>query len=110
ISWFKDEPPSGSTYIDGALEMAFKLAGMGIIDKAYTPITVDTIFLLSDGAPTDNKDPSKDMDPKEILEHVREWNKQRRVVINCVGIDNVVQGITFMKALAAQNGGTYVDG
>ena len=49
------------------------------------------------------------MDPEEILGHVREWNSQRRVVIHCVGIDNV-EGIEFMRKLAAQNGGKYVDG
>ncbi len=110
-AWIRDMAPAGSTYIDGALRLGFKMAGMGAYDKAYPGVAVDTIILLSDGAPTDNAFPeSKDMDPKEILAHVREWNPQNRIVIHCVGIDNVVQGIEFMKKLAAQNGGTYVDG
>jgi hypothetical protein len=111
FAWIRDVPPVGSTYIDGALQMAFKMAGLGSYDKAYPQVGVDTIFLLSDGAPTDNAWPEvKEMDPKEILAHVREWNSQKRVVIHCIGIDNVVQGITFMKDLARENGGTYVDG
>ena len=110
-AWIRDMAPAGSTYIDGALRLGFKMAGMGAYDKAYPGVAVDTIILLSDGAPTDNAVPdSKDMDPKEILAHVREWNPQKRIVIHCVGIDNVVQGIEFMKKLAAENGGTYVDG
>ncbi len=110
-AWIRDMAPAGTTFIDGALQMAFKMAGMGAYDKAYPGVAVDTIFLLSDGAPTDNGFPvGKDMDPNEILKHVQEWNSQQRIVINCVGIDNVVQGIDFMKKLAAQNGGTYVDG
>lgn len=110
-AWIRDMQPSGVTYIDGALQMAFKMAGMGAYDKAYPGVALDTIFLLSDGAPTDNGYPNfKDMDPNEILKHVEEWNPQRRIVVNCVGIDNVVQGIEFMKKLAAQNGGVYVDG
>ncbi|MBL9087861.1 MAG: VWA domain-containing protein [Planctomycetia bacterium] len=110
-AWIRDMAPAGSTYIDGALRLGFKMAGMGAYDKAYPGVAVDTIILLSDGAPTDNAFPeSKDMDPKEILAHVREWNPQKRIVIHCVGIDNVVQGIEFMKKLAAENGGTYVDG
>jgi hypothetical protein len=110
-SWFRNEPPKGSTYIDGALRMAFKLAGNLGFDKQYSQQKVDTIVLLSDGAPTDNSMPvSKDMDPEEILTNVREWNVNKSVIINCVGIDNVVQGIEFMKKLAKQNGGTYVDG
>lgn len=110
-AWIRDMAPAGSTYIDGALRLGFKMAGMGAYDKAYPGVAVDTIILLSDGAPTDNAFPeSKEMDPKEILAHVREWNPQKRIVIHCVGIDNVVQGIEFMKKLAAENGGTYVDG
>jgi hypothetical protein len=110
-AWIRDMPATGATYIDGALQMAFKMAGMGSYDKAYPVVAVDTIFLLSDGAPTDNAYPDvKEMDPKEILAHVREWNVQKRVIIHCIGIDNVVQGITFMKDLARENGGTYVDG
>jgi hypothetical protein len=110
-AWVRDMPATGSTYIDGALQMAFKMAGMGTYDRAYPTVSVDTIFLLSDGAPTDNGYPDvKDMDPKVILEHVREWNSQKRVVIHCIGIDNVVHGIQFMKDLARENGGRYVDG
>jgi hypothetical protein len=109
--WIRDMAPSGSTYTDGALRMAFKMAGMGASDPAYGPHAPDTILLMSDGAPTDNSFPeSKSMDPEEILAHVREWNPHKRVVIHCVGIDNVVVGIEFMKKLAAQNGGKYVDG
>jgi hypothetical protein len=109
-AWIRDFEPKGATYVDGALRMAFKLAGLGAHDKHYAP-SVDTIFVLSDGAPTDNGVPmAKDMPPEEILGHVREWNLQKRVIIHCIGIDNVVVGIKFLKDLAAENGGTYVDG
>jgi uncharacterized protein YegL len=106
----KDLVASGSTYVDGALRLAFKIAGMGAYDKHYPGVGVDTIILLTDGAPTDNAEPdAKLMEPKEILEHVREWNSQKRVKIHCIGIDRI-QGIDFLKKLAAENGGTYVDG
>ena len=102
--------PSGSTYIDGALQMAFKMAGIGAFDKAYAGAAIDTILLLTDGAPTDNAYPaSNNMDPAEILKHVEEWNALHLVKIHCVGIDRV-HGIDFLKKLAAANGGTYVDG
>jgi hypothetical protein len=110
-AWIRDMTPAGSTFIDGALRMGFKLAGMGSFDRAYPEVALDTIILLSDGAPTDNAFPeSKPMNPDEILDHVKDWNSQRRIVIHCVGIDVIVQGIDFLKKLAAQNGGTYVDG
>jgi Mg-chelatase subunit ChlD len=107
--WIRGLKPHGSTYIDGALRMGFKVAGLLNYDKRYPDITLDTIVLLSDGAPTDNSFPvSKKMDPEIILEHVREWNKGKQVVVHCIGVD-MVEGIEFMKKLAAENGGTYVD-
>jgi hypothetical protein len=110
-AWVRDMAPSGGTYVDGALRLAFKMAGMGAYDHAYPGVGVDTMLVLSDGAPTDNAFPDCHlMPPDEILAHVREWNPQNRIKIHCVGIDVVVQGIDFLKKLAAQNGGTYIDG
>ena len=108
--WFAAMEPGGSTYIDGALQMAFKMAGTGSFDKSYGGAAIDTILLLTDGAPTDNGHPSSNnMDPAEVLRHVDEWNARRLVRIHCVGIDRI-HGIDFLKKLAAANGGTYVDG
>jgi hypothetical protein len=107
--WFAAMEPSGSTFIDGALQMAFRMAGIGSYDKAYG-VAIDTIIALTDGAPTDNGWPeAQNMEPEEILGHVREWNAKKLVKIHSVGIDRV-HGIEFLKKLAAENGGTYVDG
>jgi hypothetical protein len=107
--WIRQWNPSGSTYIDGALRTGFQLAGLGAVDKAYPEVVVDTMVLLSDGAPTTNSlSKPENQDPNEILAHVREWNKYRRVVIHTIGVD-IVESIEFMKKLAEENGGTYVD-
>ena len=106
--WIRALGPAGNTYIDGALRLGFRIAGLENFDKAYPDIFVDTIVLLSDGAPTDNAFQAKPMKPEIILEHVREWNARKHVVIHCVGVD-MVEGIEFLKKLAAENGGTYVD-
>jgi len=107
--WIRALQPSGSTYIDGALRMGFRLAGLLNFDKRYPDIQVDTIVLLSDGAPTTSDFPvSKLMEPKVILEHVREWNRDKHVVINCIGVD-MVTTVQFLKELATENGGIYVD-
>lgn len=109
LEWVRRLKPGGSTYIDGALRMGFTLAGLINFDKRYPDVHVDTIVLLSDGAPTDSSFPvSKLMKPEVILEHVREWNKEKRVVVHCIGVD-MVEGIEFLQKLAAENGGTYVD-
>jgi|GEM_PF-6050121 len=109
FKWIRQWGPSGSTFTDGALRLGFRMAGLGAIDKTYPEVSVDTIVLVSDGAPTDN-DPgaSKTMDFKLILQHVREWNPQRRVVINCIAVD-MQPGNEFMQKLAAENGGVFVD-
>ena len=106
--WIRALKPAGNTYIDGAMRLAFRIAGLENFDKAYPNIYVDTIVLLSDGAPTDNAFNAKGMDPNIILNHVKEWNKRKHVVIHCIGVD-MVEGIQFLRDLAAQNGGTYVD-
>jgi hypothetical protein len=70
---------------------------------------VDTIILMSDGAATDNSFPKSNlMDPEVILQHVREWNPHKRIVIHTIAVD-MVEGVEFMKKLAAENGGTYLD-
>jgi hypothetical protein len=94
--------PTGTTNIYGALETAFRMAGMGLSDKYYEP-AVDTIFLLSDGAPT-NEDLTDDS-PDRILRAVRDWNRLGRVKIHTVGLKG--HSAEFMSALAHENNGIY---
>ena len=113
--WVRALEPKGITYIDGALRLAFRMAGLASFDKAYPTVNIDTIVLLSDGAPTtDNIDDVdknghvKLMDKEIILEHVRKWNRHRRVIIHCIGVD-MQAGIELLQILALENGGKYVD-
>lgn len=111
LKWVRALKPKGSTYIDGALRTAFRMAGLGAVDKAYPEVSIDTMVLLSDGAPTDSGAPGKQarlMDDEIILQHVREWNVHKRVVIHTVGVD-MLPYIEFLRKLAAENGGKYVD-
>jgi hypothetical protein len=105
-----DLEPSGATYTYGALKESFEMAGRGVTDKSYDP-GVDTIFLLSDGAPTDDDiDSAKPMEGEKILAAVKEWNQLKRVQIHTIAIDPQVGAgtfIRFMKSLAARNSGTY---
>ena len=104
----------GATFTYGALEKTFQMAGRGVTDKSYDP-GVDTIFVLSDGAPTDSDDTAaKSMDPEKVLAATREWNQLKRIVIHTIAIDpRVGKGgrgfIKFMKKLAHQNKGTYTE-
>jgi HEAT repeat protein len=100
--------PSGATFTLGALREAFAVAGMlGPAAKNGSAL-VDTIFLLSDGAPTDSKlDDARLMDPAIILEAVRCWNRDRAIAIHTIAID--VVDSRFLRDLAAENGGKFVE-
>ena len=96
-----------------ALKLAFGLADPNV---SPTAPPVDTIFLLSDGAPTeatfeDNVE-AKAMDPAKILASVKQWNPFRAVRIYTIAIDPRIDStsgnfVRFMKDLAAENGGSY---
>ena len=86
------------------------MAGRGLKDKYYDP-GVDTIFLLSDGAPTtDSVDKAEPMEPDQILTAVRDWNQLKRIQIHAIAIDPRIGSgafVRFMKSLARENKGTY---
>lgn len=109
LKWVRALKAKSVTYVDGALRLAFKIAGLIDVQASVPEITVDTIVLMSDGAPTDNSNRKpKLMDTELILGHVREWNAAKRVKIHCIGVD-IQPHIVFLKKLADQNGGTYLD-
>ncbi|MDF1700774.1 MAG: HEAT repeat domain-containing protein [Planctomycetota bacterium] len=109
FAWIRALKAHGSTFTDGALRMGFEMAGLINFDDKYPNIALDTIVLLSDGAPTDTSFPvAKLMDFKIILQHVREWNKKQQVVVHCIAVD-MQPGNEFMAKLAEENGGTFVD-
>ena len=93
---------AGKTNSYGALSEALQLAGRGTRDKSYE-IDVDTIFFLSDGRPSHGEF----VDPEDILREVRTGNELRKVVIHTIAIGEFEKD--FMRRLAEQNGGTFVD-
>ena len=90
ISWTTAMRPTGATNLGDAILLAFE-------DKE-----VDTIFVLSDGQPNQGKLPSADA----ILNEVRRINTARRIVIHTI---NFAGARDFMKKLAEENGGQFVD-
>jgi Mg-chelatase subunit ChlD len=104
--------PVGATYTYGALRKTFEIAQSTCTPEKWDPC-VDTVFVLSDGAPTDDGiDDAKPMDGKVIVDAVAEWNAKLRVKIHTIAIDpRIGKGtfVRFMKELAARNGGTYTE-
>lgn len=66
-------------------------------------VDVDTIFFLSDGRPT----VGDYVDPDDVLREVKAANALRRVKIHTLAIGEFQKD--FMKRLAEQNEGTFVD-
>jgi hypothetical protein len=110
MMFVRDLEPIGGTWTYGAFQEAFQMAGLGAFDKNYDP-TVDTIYFISDGAPTDNDmNKPQSQDPEVVLSAVREWNKIGKMAIHAIAIDTKAAGgrfVDFMKHLAAQNNGQY---
>ncbi len=88
---------TGATAAGAVLDFAFEMAGPGAADKNYKS-SVDTIFFLSDGAPSDRNE-------DEILEEIAARNRLRKIKIHVVAILNY--STRFLRLLAKQNGGTY---
>jgi predicted protein tyrosine phosphatase len=70
------------------------------IELAYKDPEVDTIYLLTDGEPTTGRLVA----PEDILDEVLRWNRQRQIVIHCIGIGTDAD---LLKRLAQESGGTY---
>ena len=81
--------PRGQTNIFDSLEVAF----------AHKE--ADTIYLLSDGDPTTGKI----IDQDDILKEIRRVNRLRQIVIHTISFG----ASPFLKKLAEQNGGQYVE-
>jgi HEAT repeat protein len=83
------QTPMGGTNLYDALALAL------------TDDDVDTVFFLSDGAPSGGTYTAD----ADILREIRRQNQTRRIAIHAVSVG---RDSPLMQSLAAQNGGTYV--
>lgn len=81
--------PTGGTNIHDALEAAFR------------DPELDTIYLLTDGAPG----VGAITNVEELADEVRRWNRTRQVVIHGISIG---ENSRLLQRLAKESGGTYV--
>ncbi|MFV1959818.1 MAG: VWA domain-containing protein, partial [Planctomycetota bacterium] len=87
--YLRSKTPMGGTNLYDAME------------RALDDEDVDTIFVLSDGAPT----AGKYTDMEDILRVVRRKNQIRRIVIHTISVG---QDSALLRRLAEENGGRYV--
>ncbi len=103
VSYIKMLKSGGGTNISDALEKAFELAGNGTKDTSIA-LNVETVFLLTDGKPS----AGKYTNTKDILSHLAEWNKLKRIIVHSVGLGDNHDKI-FLQEMADENNGTYID-
>ena len=84
--------------IDPAVKVA-PLTGEKVVLKSK----LDTVFFLSDGRPSTGKL----VDTREILESVTETNQLYKIVFHTIAIGDFQKD--FLRALAGDNGGVFVD-
>jgi len=93
-----------------ALEFVAELKPGGmtnVYDSLMTALEdpkVNTVYFLSDGAPTNGKYVA----PEEILVHVRAANELRKVKIHTIGFHLSPEAEDLMRRLAEENYGTFV--
>jgi len=107
-AWFMRLEPVGSTMTFDALAKALEYAKVGGGRSATDPKGADTIFLLSDGAPTDpggNFALSGEALEAKVQAFL-EANRAFGCVVHTIGV-GPLHNARFMKRLAAETGGTY---
>jgi len=94
--------PQGPTNLYDALQAALGFGGRGLYDKYYAA-GFDTLYVITDGAPT----AGPVTDKEEIRKRVREANQLRKVAIHCITFGDQ-NDTAFLKPLAAENGGRHI--
>ena len=90
------------TNIYDAIEQAFNIIS-GSSSKKNRSKGADTVFLMTDGAPSRGKF----VRPAVILREVNRMNKTRGITIHTIGVgENHNKG--FLERLASENGGQYL--
>jgi uncharacterized protein YegL len=113
LQWIEKLDAAAWTNTYAALEEALRVSvadPRNDMGKEYG-LFPDTIFLLTDGAPTGptgkTKGDAGEPEWQRVLQGVRGWNRGKRVVINAIGIGPTING-NFLTTLAQENGGKYV--
>ena len=94
--------PRGPTNLYGALDRAIGFTGRGLRDKHYA-LGFDTIYILSDGAPSFGEV----IDKAEIRRRVREANRLKRLTIHAITFGEK-NDTDFLRKLARENGGRHI--
>lgn len=102
-AFLEEQSPGGRTDLRAALRLALGVDDLRYGQEARHP--VDEVFVLSDGLPADADGPQ---DPEEVLAWVREVNRYQKIRIHAVMAGSGELGAAFLRRLAEENGGEFV--
>lgn len=94
----------GGTNLFSALEAVFDLADAEIDGARNTPDGPDTVFVLTDGAPSQGLILDVDL----LLEYAAERNRSARIRFHCVALTQDASAKRFLEELATRSGGQSV--
>ncbi|MBN1420406.1 MAG: HEAT repeat domain-containing protein [Planctomycetes bacterium] len=109
-TWREALVPKDPRILEDAIGFVDGLQPMGMtnvydtIVRAMSDREVDTIYFLSDGAPT----AGTILDPKEIQRRIRELNRLKRIRIHTIGFHLKPNEEELMRGLAEDNDGIFV--
>jgi Mg-chelatase subunit ChlD len=107
IAWFATLPPQGATAMFPALAEALRYAKVGGGASPTDPKGADTIFLLTDGAPTDADGKALADDAREAaIRAFLEANRELKCVVHAIGV-GPDHNVELMMRLARETGGVY---
>jgi HEAT repeat protein len=100
-----DYRADGATDIHGALDKVFDMAEAALDARVSSTEDLDTVFLLSDGAPS----AGQVRDTNLLLQYVEERNRTLQLRIHCISLTSEAESRSFMERLAKLGDGHYVE-
>jgi Mg-chelatase subunit ChlD len=95
----------GGTNVQAGLARVFDMAESALDAPVQRPEDLDTVFLLTDGAPTSGELVA----PELLLDWVAERNRHLHLRIHCIALAGDAPSRDFLRRLAALTGGQYVE-
>lgn len=102
-SFLEVQRPGGRSDLRQAIAIALGADALRFGRQSEHP--VDEVFVFSDGLPTGANGPEE---PDSLLAWVREINRYQKIRIHAVMAGDGALGADFMRRLAAENGGEFV--
>lgn len=103
VDWVRNREAEGRTPICDAVLEALKQGQERPVEKGYASTGADTIFVLSDGEPSDGIETDWNL----VVDLVTQANALKKIQIHCIAAGHYNN--ETLKGIAARNWGAYVE-